>query len=436
MISSVCWRGPCAVLLLCSPLLANSARAQISLYSAVDLARRNSTSIRIALADVDHAQAAESEARDAYVPSLLAGSSAGYSYGFPVGEPTVFNFQAQSLVISFSQPDYIRAARAALNSATLNLKDALDQIDLQTALDYLQLSSIHEELSALDEEKSYAERLDVIEQDRLTAGVESRIAATKAELNAAQADLKRLDLQSQAAVLREQLSNLTGLPVEDIEAEPQTVPAPPLNVINPAPRLSSAVAASYSNAVSKHYVAHGDKRLNYRPQIGFGFNYQLFDTSINDYNQYYQHPLQANNFSVGVQVTFPLFNASNSARARASAAEAVQADAQAEQARQREDENVLQLQKNLPTLTAQAKIASLQEQLAGEQLQSVLLQMRAAPASPNTAPVTPADEMEARISERSRFSDAIEARFTLLKAQLSLLRLTGGLRSWINQGAK
>ena len=43
--------------------------------------------------------------------------------------------------------------------------------------------------------------------------------------------------------------------------------------------------------------------------------------------------------------------------------------------------------------------------------------------------------MQARIEERARFSDAIEARFTLLKAQLSLLRATGSLESWINTAA-
>ncbi len=417
-------------------LPATFARAQLSLYSAVDLARRNSPSVRIAQADVAHASAALSETRDVYLPSLTAGSSAGYSYGFPVGQPTIASIQAQSLVVSFSQPDYIRSARAALHTAALSLRDALDQVELDSALDYLQLSSITQQLSALDEQKTYAERLDQIEQERVSAGVESRIAATRAELTAAQSDLKRLDLLSQAALLRKRLSDLTGLPTDVIQPEPATVPGAPRIPTHPLGEQTAGVQAGFSNAASKHYLAHGDNRQNFRPQIGFGFNYQLFDTSINNYNEYYRVPLQANNFSVGVQVSFPLFNAVTAAHARGTAADAVHADTQAEQNRMLVDEQQVQLAASLPTLSAQARVAELQAKLADEQLEAVLVQLKSQPTSPATVPPTPADEMESRINERARFSDAVEARFTLLKAQLSLLRVTGGLGDWIDRGAR
>ncbi len=412
------------------------AHAQLSMFTTVDLARRNSTSVRIAQADVSKAEASLSETRDVYVPSLTAGSSAGYSYGFLGGVPSVFNAQIQSLVISFSQPDYIRASRAGLHAATLSLKDALDQVELDSALDYIQLNTITQQLAALDEEKSYAEKLDAIEQDRLSAGVESQIAATRAELTAAQADLKRLDLQAQAAVLRKRLSDLTGLPSDEIKPEAQTVPGAPTGVDSPLGNFTAGVQAGFSNAVSKHYVAHGDARQNYRPQIGFGFNYEFLDTTLNNYYSFYSHPLQPNNFGIAAQITFPLFNAVTSAHARGSAADAVHADAQAEQGREQAEEQTLQLRQSFPELRAQARIADLQEQLAQQQLQSVLLQLQSPPAAQAGVPLTPADEMQARIEERIRFSDALDARFALLKAQLSLLRTHGGLADWINRGAR
>ncbi len=411
------------------------AQAQLSLFATVDLARRNSASVRIAQADVLRAQAGYSEARDVYVPAFAGGSNIGYSYGFPVGQPTIFNFQAQSLILSFSQPDYVRSARAAVHAATLSLQDALDQVELDTTLDYLQLDTLTQELAALDEQKSYSARLQSIEQARVSAGVESEILATKAELNGAQADLRRLDLLSQAALLRERLGHLTGLSPEDIQPEPHTVPGMPANVINPLPKRTAGVDAAYSNAASKHYVAHGDERVQYRPQLGFGFDYQLFDTSINNYNEYYLRPLQANNFSVGAQLTIPLYDTMKAAHARGSAAEAVHADGQAEQAREQADEAVVQLEKSLATLRAQSRVADLQAQLASQQLQSVLIQLRQPPASPAAAPLTPADEMQARIEERARYSDALDARFSFIKAELSLLRATGGLAAWINTAA-
>lgn len=416
---------------------AAAAQAQLSLFTAVDLARRNSPSIRIAQADVLRAEAGFSEARDAYVPSLTAGSAAGYSYGFLGGVPSVFNAQIQSLLISFSQPDYIRSAKANLHAATLSLQDALDQVELDSALDYLQLSSIDQQLSALDEEKSYAEKLQAIEQDRLSAGIESQIAATRTELTAAQADLKRLDLLAQAALLRKRLSDLTGLPEDDLRPDPKSIPGAPVGEPRLISAFNSGVQAAYSSAAGKHYVARGDSRQNYHPQIGFGFTYEYVEANLNNYKNYYPTgTLQPNNFGLAAQITFPLFNAATSAHARGSAAEAVHADFQAEQGRQLSEQQAVQLQQSFPELHAQARIADLQAKLAQQQLQSVLLQLQSPPASPTGVALTPADEMQARIEERARFSDALEARFTLLKAQLGLLRVTGGLHAWLNTGAR
>src|SRR5271169_2021112 len=157
------WMGTCMLLGGCQ------AWAQVSLPTVVDLAVRNSAVVRVAVADVQRAQAALSESKDAYLPSFVFGSAVGYTYGFPVGQPSVYNIGSQSLLYSFSQPDYIRAARAALNSAQLNLKDNEEQIALDTALAYIQLDSDNRQLAALAQEREYAEKLAAIERDRLLA---------------------------------------------------------------------------------------------------------------------------------------------------------------------------------------------------------------------------------------------------------------------------
>ena len=183
-------------------LLCPALPAQVSLYSAVDLALRNSAAVRIATADMEKAVAILSQSRDVYVPSAYLGSGIGYSYGFPVGQPSIFNMTSQSLLVSFSQPDYIRAARSGLKATQLALKDVRQQVVLDTSLNYIQLSKTTREIAALDEESTYADRLLAIEQQRLDAGVEPRIEITKARLTAARIHLKRLHLESDAAVLR------------------------------------------------------------------------------------------------------------------------------------------------------------------------------------------------------------------------------------------
>ena len=130
------------------------AEAQISFYTAVDLALRNSHEVKMAAADVDRAAAGVSQARDAYVPTMVIGSSLGYSYGFPVGQPTIVNATANSLVLSFSQPSIIRAARASLVAAQASLRDTREKVVADTALSYIELDTDKRELEALDQQYS------------------------------------------------------------------------------------------------------------------------------------------------------------------------------------------------------------------------------------------------------------------------------------------
>lgn len=84
------------------PPFALRGYGQISLVSSVKLALSNDPRIRMAESDVARARASLQEARDAFIPSVTGSSSgAGYSYGFPLGVPTVFSFSAQSLVLAF-----------------------------------------------------------------------------------------------------------------------------------------------------------------------------------------------------------------------------------------------------------------------------------------------------------------------------------------------
>ena len=155
----------CAVAFACTP-----ARAQISFTTAIDLALRHDPRVLMAQADVDKATALLSEARDVYIPTIVGGSGLGYSYGFPVGQPSIYNFNAQSLVFNFSQRDYIRAARSGLVAANYALMDARQAVAEDTAITYLALNRDLEREAALNDEGSYAGRLVSIVQDRLDAG--------------------------------------------------------------------------------------------------------------------------------------------------------------------------------------------------------------------------------------------------------------------------
>ncbi len=405
--------------------------AQISFSTAVDLAVRNSHEIKMATADVNRALAGLQQSRDAYLPSFTLGSSVGYSYGFPVGQPTLFNGSAQSLLFSFSQSDYTRSARAGLLAAQDSLKDTRQKIIAEAALDYFELDTDQRQLDALEQQHSYGERLIAIEQDRLAGGFSSSMDLTRAQLTAAQLELKLVHLRNHADVLKARLGNLTGLPPEDIAAESQTLPPPPdfasgRRLLDRARNNNFAIQAADAAAKSKYFVAFGDERQILRPQIAFGLQYSRY-AKFNNYAEYYTR-FQHNNFEVGLNITVPIFDAVGRAKARGSDADAVHAQEQANLSRQQLSEQTLELEKSLEELTAQQKVARLQSDLARETLESVTTQLQT--SSSSGAALTPKDEELAKIEERQRYTEMLDANFLLVQAQLNLLRSVGGIEDW------
>ncbi|MFT4111442.1 TolC family protein [Silvibacterium sp.] len=407
--------------------------AQVSLASVVDLAMRNSSQVRIAQANVQKAAAGLSESKDVYLPSAVLGSSLGYSYGFPVGQPSVYNVALQSLIYSFSQPDYIRSARASLESAQISLKDDQEQVALDTTTAYIQLDNDLQQIAALDEEKQFADKLVSIEQQRLQAGVDGRTELTRAELTSAQVDEKRMHLEDDADEMRQKISHLAGIPTAGLTTDRASVPAEPNftdALDSNAIASNNSIRAAYLNAKSKTQIAFGDEKQNYRPQFGFGLEYNRY-AEFNNYNEYYLR-FQHNNFDVGVQITFPIFDASRRAKARESAADAARANVEANQAKEKVSEQVLVLNHGIRELKVQRRVAQLQSELAQEQLATVEAQLQGSGSGGSQPQVTPKDAALAHIEERERYEGALDAQMQLMRSELGLMRSLGEVANWVH----
>ena len=187
-------------LIACAALasVVTPATAQISFTSAVTLALKNSPKVKTAQADVDKAKATLEELRDAYIPNVVGASSIGPpSYGFPLGQPSIYNLNSQSLVFSYPQRDYIRAARSSLDAATLSFRDVRESIAEDTAITYLALNRDLQRQAVLQEQQGFADHLVTIVQDRLAAGQDTSIDLTSARLTAAQIHLARLRMEDE-----------------------------------------------------------------------------------------------------------------------------------------------------------------------------------------------------------------------------------------------
>ncbi|HVT97154.1 MAG TPA: TolC family protein [Acidobacteriaceae bacterium] len=424
------WTKFASALLLLMPL---AAAAQISLSSAVDLAEKNSTAVRGAMANVQKAAAALAETKDAYIPNFVLGVSPGYSYGFPLGYPSFFNASAQSLVLSWSQRDYMRAAHSALNAANLNLKDTQQQTELDVALAYVQLDSDLKELEALQQQSSYAETLVQLEQDRVSAGVDPRMTELDAELTAAQVDQRRAQLENDADAMRQKLAHLTGLPAAGLTTVSTSIPPAPSGMTGLTPQRSSSdnagISAAYANAKAKWFTAFGDDKQIYRPLAVFGAQYALFEKTPG-YTEYYKN-FQYNNVALGVQITFPLFDATRRAKARESSADAAHAQADADAARDLLEEQSAGLRGNLRELAAQQRVAQIQSQIAQEQLRSVETQLNSGTGLPNAPGVPPTQSQKAHIQERQYYTQMLEADLALIKVQLNLMKAAGQIDAWV-----
>jgi len=418
-------------LLACTPL-----QAQVSLATVVDLARRNSSTVKLAEADLQKAQAALAQTQDAYIPNFVIGSNVGYSHGFPTGQPSVGSASMQSLVFSYSQRQYTKAARAGIEAAILALKDAREQVALDASTTYIELDTVSRELATAQQQAAFSADLLRIEQQRVEAGVDSDLDLLQTRLQIAQLKLQQLHLETRAVTLAKQVAILTDMPVGAILPDHASIPEIPAVAAGDGPRILSGVDSARALSQSKQFEAKGDDLAWKRPSIGFGAVYNYDSNELNSYSTYYKN-FTPNNVSFGLQITIPFFDFSLRAKAKVTAAEALRATVEAEQAQRQNEVQIATLSGNLRELDALAEVASLKQQIADAQLKTVLAQMdggNGAASGPNAQPqLTPKAEQLARIDERQKYQEALDASLSLAKARLGLLRALGHMDDWLHE---
>jgi outer membrane protein TolC len=423
------------VLLACA-LAPTRIEAQVSLSTVVSLAQDYSSTVKLAKADLQKAQASLAQAQDAYIPNFVIGSTVGYSHGFPTGQPSVGSASMQSLVFSYSQRQYLKAAHAGIDAATLSLKDAREQVALDASTTYIELDTVERELEAAGQQETFTGDLVQIEQKRVEAGVDSDLDLWQARLKAAQLKAQRIHLETRAATLAKQIAVLTGLPVGSILPDHASIPEIPAVTADQAPRNLPGIEAASALARSKQLQAKGDDLSWRRPQIGFGAVYNYDSNELNNYSTYYRN-FTPNNVSFGIQISVPFFDFALRAKAKVTAAEALRGTVEAEQAQRQNDVQIATLTGSLRELDALAEVASLKQQIADAQLKTVLAQLEVgngATSGPTAQPqLTPKAEQLARIDERQKYQDALDASLELSKARLSLLRALGHMDDWLHE---
>ncbi|HVZ61097.1 MAG TPA: TolC family protein [Terriglobales bacterium] len=416
---------------------AGSAHAEpLPFRRAVELAVSRASATGVEAANRLRAQSAYRQARSAYLPQAVVGSGLGWSYGYPLSiegsAPSVFNVNYQSVLYSPAQREFVRSAKIAWEATESATENERRNVLLETSVSYVQLNTVAGRTKSLEEQLQVAAQLVKLVTARVHEGVDPQIELTRARLAEARARMTLADARGAMGVLRERLSQLTGVPVDSIETVSESIPEVPdatqeEGLVAKALASSETLKLAEQQARSKEFRARGEHKQLYPSMDAVG-QYGLF-SRFNNYDQFFQK-FQRNNATVGVAIRFPFLNFAQRQAAEAADAETLLARRQVEQTRNQISTQTLQMAQAVQQLNAAEEVAQLEYQLAQAQVEATQTRLEGpGTGSPGTAP-NPRDLQLARIDAGQRYGAFVDTSFELKRARLQLLRAIGRLENW------
>jgi outer membrane protein TolC len=407
----------------------------LSLKRAVELALAHSPAAAQASADNQRAFASYREAKDQYLPQLVVGSGLGDSWGYPLSlegsAPSLVNINAQSTLFNPALRDFIHAARLEYKAVEEGTKDRRDQIAQDTVLTYMELARWERQMDQLRQEQENAAKAQEIEDQRVQAGVDSQLAGKEARLATARAHLQITQAEGAVDVLRTNLSQLTGVPVNSLRIAPESVPALPeiKHESTDTARESDsnpAVLFAQQHAIAQHFRARGEHRSLW-PSVDFASQYAVL-AKFNNWTQFFPNNVfERNNATVGVVIRFPFFSPSQRAHAEAADAEAVRASKEVDSTKNQVSQQTLKLRRSVEQLHAAQEVSELEYEIAQSNVEAMQIKIKS-----GTATLNEGDQTRADLS--AKYNALQDANFELVRARVSLLRATGELQSWVDQG--
>ena len=388
-------------------------------------------------ADEQRAFASYREARNQYIPQFIIGSGLGKSWGFPLSlegsAPSILNVNSQSALYNPALRDFVRAAQTEWKAASLQTRDQREQLIQDVTLSYVELNKWESMLGHLQEEQAQAAKMEEVVAQRIREGIDSPAMQNQAKLGSARGRLRMAEAQGAIDILRNRLSQMTGLPAESIQTSADSVPTLPEvrqedNLIGKAVESSPSVLAAQNRATALDFRARGQHRSLW-PSVDFAAQYAIL-ARYNNYDEFFNaNSFQRHNATIGVAIRFPFFSASQHAHADAADAEAIKGHHDAELAKNQVSEETLRLQRTVQQMAAAQEVASLEYQVSQGDLEALQVKVDA-----GTANLHDLDDM--RNQTNQRYQALQDSSFQLQRARIALLRATGELASWVGVPAK
>ncbi|MCU1271839.1 MAG: hypothetical protein JWN74_3133 [Acidobacteriaceae bacterium] len=407
----------------------------LSLKRAVQLALAHSPAAGQAAADSQRAFASYREAKDQYLPQFLIGSGLGDSWGYPLSlegsAPSLVNVTAQSALFNPALRDFVHAARIEYKAIGEENKDRRNQIIQDTVLTYMELLKWEQEIDQLRQQHEEALKAQQIVDQRVQAGVDSQQIGKQARLASARTALRIIQAEGAMDVLRTNLSQLTGVPVNSLQIAPDSVPGFPeipakSEELTKTEESNPAVLYAQQHAIAQGFRARAEHRSLW-PSADFATQYAVL-AKFNNWTQFFQNGVfQRNNATVGVVLRFPFFNPSQHAHAQAADAEAIRATKEVDATKNQVSQQTLKLRRSVEQLRAAQEVSELEYEIAQANVQTMDIKIKSGSSTINEGD-------QARVDLFEKYNALQDANFQLIQARVSLLRVTGELESWVDQG--
>jgi outer membrane protein TolC len=402
------------------------APVALTLKRAIEMALRNSKDIQVAKLQASLATHASQVSKAEFLPSVYAGSGAGYTYGIPETPggraPSVFSLTYTEQVFNEPLRGQGKELEEQARSQKIVLEDVKNSVIARTAMAYLELAKVRHSQALLRGEQESADKILHVTLERQGEGYELPVEVTKAQLTKAQVTQRILQLEGREDQLEVFLREQIGLGQEQaIEVTPEELPGEAeqegANLVAMTMHNNAGLLLAESDVRAKEFRLKGEKR-GYFPTLEAVSTYSLL-ANFNNYSEFYKK-FQRNNFNAGVQVQVPLF----SARTR-EAIGLAQINLETSQAtlatkKTQVSAEVRQKTLHLRERDAAKEVARLELQLAQQNIGVLETQY-------NEGKVNLREVERARLEENDKWMAFLDANFERQQAQLDLLRTAGQL---------
>src|SRR5205823_13497359 len=154
----------------------DGAPVALTLKRAIELALENSKEIQVAKIQASLADRAAQITKSQFMPSLYAGSGAGYTYGIPETPggraPSIFNVSYTEQIFNEPLRGQAKETQEQAKAQKIMLEDTKNSVITRTAMAYLELGKVRHSLELLRKEQESAGRSLQVTPERPGEGYE------------------------------------------------------------------------------------------------------------------------------------------------------------------------------------------------------------------------------------------------------------------------